>query len=49
MGEKSGGLIRPKSQMKAFRECLDFFALKDLGFSGLPLTWSNRRFEGPVV
>ncbi|XP_075665270.1 uncharacterized protein LOC142634918 [Castanea sativa] len=49
LGEKSGGLIRPESQMQSFRECLDFCALKDLGFSGLPYTWSIRHFDGPIV
>ena len=49
MGEKSGGLVRPENQMRSFRECLDFCALKDLGYSGLPYTWSNRRFDGPMV
>ncbi|KAL4654499.1 hypothetical protein ACB092_01G383700 [Castanea dentata] len=49
LGEKSGGPIRLESQMRSFRECLDFCALKDLGFSGLPYTWSNRRFDGSIV
>ena len=49
VGEKSGGLVRPENQMRSFRECLDFCALKDLGSSGLPYTWSNRRFDGPMV
>ena len=35
--------------MRSFKECLDFCALKDLGSSGLPYTWSNRRFDGPMV
>lgn len=49
LGEKSGGPIRQESQIKSFRECLDFCALKDLGFSGLPYTRNNRRFDGPVA
>ena len=35
--------------MQPFRECLDFCGLKDLGYSGLPFTWCNRRFESNVV
>ncbi|XP_075663122.1 uncharacterized protein LOC142632636 [Castanea sativa] len=47
--EKSGGCIRPESQMQGFRDCLDVCGLKDLGFSGLPFTWCNRRYDGPVT
>ena len=35
--------------MQSFSDCLDFCGLKDLGFSGLPFTWCNRRFDGNVV
>lgn len=49
MGEKSGGSVRPENQMQSFRECLDFCALNDLGYSGLPYTWSNHHFDSPVV
>ena len=35
--------------MQSFSDCLDFWGLKDLGFSGLPFTWCNRRFDGNVV
>ena len=41
--EKQGGLDRPEWQMLNFREALDFFSLKDLGFNGFPFTWCNRR------
>ncbi|XP_075663160.1 uncharacterized protein LOC142632678 [Castanea sativa] len=47
--EKLGGAIRPKKQMQEFRDYLEFCGFKDLGFTGLPLTWSNRRYEGPLV
>ena len=40
--EKLGGPICPKKQMQSFRDCLDFYSLKDLGFSGLPFTWSSK-------
>ena len=29
--------------MQSFRDALDFCRLKDLGFSGFPFTWCNRR------
>ena len=35
--------------MQQFRDSLDFCGLKDLGFSGLPYTWSNRRFDGQMI
>ena len=35
--------------MQQFRDSLDFCGLKDLGFSGLPYTWSNRRFDGQMM
>lgn len=34
---------RAESQMIAFRDCLQVCELKDLGFSGLPYTYDNRR------
>jgi hypothetical protein len=34
---------RPESQMAAFRDTLMICELKDLGFSGLPFTYDNRR------
>ena len=49
LGVKSGGPIRPERQMKSFKECLDFCALKDLSFLRLPFTWCNKRFDGCVV
>ncbi|KAF5463276.1 hypothetical protein F2P56_019199 [Juglans regia] len=41
--EKSGGNPRPEKQLSAFREVVDVCRLRDLGFSGPMLTWSNRR------
>ena len=35
--------------MQQFRDSLDFCGLKDLGFSGLPYTWSNQRFDGQMI
>ena len=49
MGEKLGGLVRLENHMQSFKECLDFCALKDLGYSRLPYSWSNRCFDGSVV
>ena len=49
LGEKLGGAMRPEFQMQNFRDCLDVYGLKDLGFLGLPYIWCNRRFSGQVV
>ncbi|KAK7815274.1 hypothetical protein CFP56_001838, partial [Quercus suber] len=35
--------------MQVFRDCLDFCGFKDIGFSGLPFTWCNNRFDGLLV
>ena len=48
LSEKLGGALRPEFQMQNFRDCLDVCGLKDLGYSGLPYTWCNRRFGGQV-
>lgn len=32
-----------------FRDCLDFYGFKDIGFTGLPFTWCNYRFDGSLV
>ena len=47
--EKSGGPLRSDKQMQGFRDCLDFCGFKDIRFSGLPFTWCNNRFDGPLV
>ena len=49
MNKKSGGAVRPEKQMQDFRDCLDVCGLKDLGFSGLPFTWCNRRYNEALV
>ena len=49
LSEKLGGALRPEYQMQNFSDCLDVCGLKDLGYSGLPYTWCNRRFGGQVV
>ena len=41
--EKQGWLDRPERQMQGFRDTLDFCRLKDLGYTGFPFTWCNRR------
>ena len=41
--EKLGWLDRPKRQMQGFKDALDYGALKDLGYTGFPYTWCNRR------
>lgn len=35
--------------MQDFRDCLDFYGLKDLGYSGLPFTWCNKRYNESLV
>ena len=35
--------------MQVFKDCLDFCGFKDIGFTGLPFTWCNNRFDGPLV
>ncbi|KAL0004524.1 hypothetical protein SO802_012085 [Lithocarpus litseifolius] len=47
--EKSGGALKSDKQMQVFRDCLDFCGFKDIGFTGLPFTWCNNRFNGPLV
>ena len=49
MDEKWGGPVRLENHMRSCRKCLDFCALKDLGYTRLPYTWSNRHFDSPVV
>jgi hypothetical protein len=44
--EKEGSNLRKESQMTGFREALEVCRLGDLGFSGSPFTWSNRRSDG---
>ena len=47
--EKSEGVLRLEKQMQMFRDCLDFCGFKDIGFTRLPFTWCNNRFDGPLV
>ena len=49
LSEKLGRALRPEYQMQNFSDCLDVCGLKDLGYSGLPYTWCNRRFGGQMV
>lgn len=39
--EKYGGRIRPEGQMENFRHVITDCGLRDLGFVGMPFTWSN--------
>ncbi|XP_073363295.1 uncharacterized protein [Aegilops tauschii subsp. strangulata] len=41
--EQLGGNKRNLNQMEAFRECLDMCALADMGFTGYPFTYDNKR------
>ncbi|XP_042958111.1 uncharacterized protein LOC122293658 [Carya illinoinensis] len=46
--EKHGGNLRSERQMAGFRSVLEEKGLRDLGFSGKPFTWCNRR-EGDII
>ena len=41
--DQLGGNPRPFAQMEAFWDCLADCGLADLGFSGYPYTWDNKR------
>ena len=41
--EKVGWLDRSERQMQGFRDALNYCALKDMGYTGFPYTWCNRR------
>lgn len=41
--EKQGGRFRLEWQLNIFRETLDAYDLRDLGFKGCPFTWNNQR------
>ena len=43
MDEKSGGLLRPQSQMEKFRNVVNFYGFKDLGYVGPDFTWCNMK------
>ena len=47
--EKTGGASRPERQMVAFREALDFYGFRDLGYVGSPFTWCNNQFNGAIT
>lgn len=44
-----GGALRRERQMVDIRGALDFSGFRDLGFVGLPFTWSNNQFDGVVT
>ena len=41
MEEKSGGLLRPQSQMEKFRNMVNYCGFKDLGYVKPDFTWCN--------
>ncbi|XP_027166673.1 uncharacterized protein LOC113766707 [Coffea eugenioides] len=47
--EKWGGRSRPDSSFKDFREFIESNALIDLGFEGVPWTWSNQWEGGGLI
>ncbi|KAL7129060.1 hypothetical protein ABFS83_13G037900 [Erythranthe nasuta] len=47
--EKQRGAVRQPGRVAAFRETLDECGLTDLGFNGVPFTWTNRREEPNTV
>lgn len=44
--KKSRARLRPQNQMQMFRDVLDECELMDLGFKGLPFTWSKHYRDG---
>lgn len=41
--EKSGGAPRSQQQMEAFRNIINKFGLKDMGYSRFDFTWCNQQ------
>ena len=39
--EKMGGALRRERQMVEFRDALDYYSFRDLGFMSAPFTWCN--------
>ena len=35
--------------MREFKDALDFYGFRDLGFVGSPFTWCNNQFDGEVT
>ncbi|KAL8479510.1 hypothetical protein ACS0TY_026419 [Phlomoides rotata] len=47
--EKVGGNVRPEGKMRAFRDCLDFCGLHDLGYVGHDFTWSKKQSGASII
>ncbi|CAL1360252.1 unnamed protein product [Linum trigynum] len=47
--EKKGGNLVAEEEMRAFSDCLVDVGLQDMGFSGYPYTWENRRRSGGYI
>ena len=47
--EKLGGRLRPFKQMQDFRDVLDEYAFRDLGFVGGKFTWRNGQRDGNTI
>ncbi|XP_075675058.1 uncharacterized protein LOC142644299 [Castanea sativa] len=47
--EKMGGALRRESQMKDFKEALDYCGFRDLGFVGALYTWCNNQFDKTTI
>ncbi|KAK3221878.1 hypothetical protein Dsin_008903 [Dipteronia sinensis] len=41
--EKLGGAQKPRGQLESFQDALDDCGLQDLGYTGPPFTWCNKR------
>lgn len=49
LDEKNGGKDREVHMIREFRDGVQDYNLKDLGYTGHPFTWSNRRFGSHFV
>lgn len=47
--EKKGGLSRNSEEITEFKIAIQDCGLYDLGWSGYPYTWSNKRFGGNLI
>jgi hypothetical protein len=47
--EKTGSNLRKEHQMDQFRNALDAYHLKDLGYKGAMHTWTNGRHDEQFI
>lgn len=49
LNEKLGGKEKSVSMINDFRETIRGYELRDLGYSGYPFTWSNKRAGSHII